>query len=67
VSRQSGWIAPVVVAGGVVVGTWELDGERVKVAWFGEAGKAPRTALEGEAARLATILGRHLDVEVALV
>ncbi|HEY6056625.1 MAG TPA: hypothetical protein VIV06_01265 [Candidatus Limnocylindrales bacterium] len=38
VSRQSGWISPVVVAGGVVSGTWEVDAERVTVAWFGEAG-----------------------------
>ena len=66
VSKQSGWIAPVVVAGGVVSGTWELGGERVKVAWFSEAGKVPAKALEAEAALLATILGRHLNVEVAL-
>ena len=26
VSRQAGWISPVVVLGGVVAGTWELDG-----------------------------------------
>ncbi len=48
VSRQSGWIAPVVVAGGVVSGTWELDGDDVRVAWFREAGKPPRMKLEGE-------------------
>jgi hypothetical protein len=28
VSRQSGWIAPIVVAGGVVAGTWELEAKR---------------------------------------
>ena len=38
VSKQSGWISPVVVAGGVVRGTWELDGDRVRVAWFRETG-----------------------------
>ena len=43
VSRQAGWISPVVVAGGVVCGTWELDGDDVRVAWFAEAGKPPRT------------------------
>src|SRR5687768_5165999 len=38
VSRQSGWIAPVVVAGGVVTGTWELEGGQARIAWFEEAG-----------------------------
>jgi hypothetical protein len=32
VSRQSGWISPVVVAGGVVRGTWDLDGDQVRIA-----------------------------------
>ena len=31
VSRQAGWISPVVVAGGVVCGTWELKGDHVGV------------------------------------
>jgi hypothetical protein len=61
VSRQSGWIAPVVVAGGRVRGTWELDGERAAISWFREAGRVPRRALRGEVARLSSILGRELD------
>ena len=64
VSRQSGWIAPVVLAGGVVRGTWELDGDRAKVAWFTEAGAIPRAGLRSEVARLATIVGRDLELEV---
>jgi hypothetical protein len=64
VSKQSGWIAPVVVAGGAVCGTWELDGEQVRVAWFREAGKVPRTALAAEVMRLSSILDRGLRVEV---
>ena len=60
VSRQSGWISPVVVAGGVVRGTWELDGDRVRVDWFAELGRPPRTALQAEVARLSAILGREL-------
>ena len=65
VSRQSGWIAPLVVAGGVVGGTWDLDGDVVRVAWFAEAGKPPaRRALEREAKRLATIMGRPLQLAV---
>jgi hypothetical protein len=64
VSKQSGWIAPVVVAGGVVGGTWEQDGELVRVAWFGESGPAPKKALEAETARLSSLAGRELRVEV---
>lgn len=60
VSRQAGWISPVVVAGGHVCGTWDLDGDRVGIEWFGEAGKPPRRALADEVARLSSILGRQL-------
>jgi hypothetical protein len=67
VSRQSGWIAPIVIAGGVVRGTWDLDRDTVRVAWFRESGRAPRTALQGETQRLATLLGRTLTVEIAAV
>ena len=64
VSKQSGWIAPVVLAGGVVHGTWQLAGDRVLVAWFKEAGAVPRTALRAEVTRLSTILARDLRLEV---
>ena len=64
VSRQAGWISPVVVAGGVVCGTWDLPGERVRVAWFGEAGRPPRAALLAEVARLSSILRRDLEPAV---
>ena len=67
VSRQSGWISPVVVAGGVVCGTWELDDDRVDVAWFREAGKPPREALDEEVARLSSILDRPLRPAISLV
>jgi hypothetical protein len=60
VSRQAGWISPVVVAGGAVCGTWELDGENASIAWFREAGRPPRRALQAEVARLAAILDRAL-------
>ena len=65
VSRQSGWIAPIVVVGGVVAGTWELDGEVVRVAWFGEAGAPRRADLAKEVKRLATIFDRSLRLELA--
>jgi len=66
VSKQSGWISPVVVAGGAVCGTWELDGDRVRVAWHREAGRPPRTALEAEVARLSSILDRDLQSAISL-
>jgi hypothetical protein len=64
VSKQSGWIAPVVLAGGIVKGTWQLAGDRVRIAWFKEAGAVPRTGLRAEAKRLSTILDRELRLEV---
>jgi hypothetical protein len=60
VSRQAGWISPVVVAGGVVRATWELDRDKVSIAWFREAGRPPRKALEAETERLSSILGRDV-------
>jgi hypothetical protein len=66
VSKQSGWISPVVVAGGVVCGTWEMDGERVLVAWFSEAGRPPRNALNAEVSRLSLILDRGLRATISL-
>jgi hypothetical protein len=64
VSKQSGWISPVVLVGGVVSGTWELAGDALAVAWFKEAGAVPRTALQAEAARLGAILSRELELAV---
>ncbi len=66
VSKQSGWISPVVIAGGVVHGTWERAGDGVQVAWFKEAGAVRRTALVAEVRRLSKILGRELRLEVSL-
>ena len=65
VSRQSGWIAPVVIAGGVVRGTWALANDSVNVAWFKEGGAVPRSALRAEAQRLSTIVGRALELGVS--
>jgi hypothetical protein len=57
VSRQ----ANLVLAGGVVSGTWSLTDDEVVVAWFTEAGPPPREALDEEVARLTAILGRPLQ------
>ena len=67
VSRQSGWIAPIVVAGGVVSGTWEIADGRVRVGWFKEAGRPARGRIAAEVARLAAILDRDLGSEIYLV
>jgi hypothetical protein len=66
VSKQAGWISPVVVAGGVVRGTWQVADDKVQVAWFKEAGVVP-PALRAEGKRLATILGGDLGLAVTLV
>lgn len=65
VSKQSGWISPVVIAGGVARGTWGFEGDRARVTWFKEAGAVPRTALRAEVKRLSTIVDRELRLEVA--
>jgi hypothetical protein len=64
VSRTGGWISPVVIRGGRVVATWSLDADRIGVAWFAEAGRPPKRALEAEVARLGGILGRELRLAV---
>ena len=64
VSTQSGWIQPVVIAGGVVRGTWALADDGISVAWFKEGGAVPRTALRAEAERVSMILGRTVRLEV---
>jgi hypothetical protein len=66
VSMQSGWISPVVIVGGAVKGTWELEGERVRVSWFREAGRPPRTGIAEEVERLSAILGWRLRPEISL-
>jgi hypothetical protein len=64
VSKQSGWIAPIVVVGGLVRGTWGLEKNLVKVAWFRESGKPPVSAIREEVGRLGVVVGRDLELEV---
>jgi hypothetical protein len=56
--------ANLVIAGGVVSGTWSLTGDEAMVAWFAEAGSPPREALAEEVARLSSILDRPLQSTV---
>jgi hypothetical protein len=62
VSRQ----ANIVIAGGVVSGTWSLTGDQVVTAWFAEAGPPAREELAEEVARLATIFDRPLQSTVQM-
>jgi hypothetical protein len=58
--------ANLVVSHGVVAGTWALVGERLEVAWSEESGRVPRAALDREAAALASLLDRPLDVAMTV-
>jgi hypothetical protein len=58
--------ANLVIAGGVVSGTWSLTDDRVVAAWFAEAGSPPREALAEEVMRLATVLDRPLRSTVQI-
>ena len=54
--------AHLVVVGGVVSGTWSVKGNTVDVDWFPEATPVGRDDLAAEVDRLATLLGRTLEV-----
>ena len=56
--------AHMVIAGGVVSGTWTLRGDAVAVDWFQEAGRLPRRGLEKEVERTAEIVARPLRLAV---
>jgi hypothetical protein len=56
--------ANLVLAGGVVSGTWTLTDDAIVVSWFPEGGRAPRTALAEEAQRLAALLARPLQPRI---
>ena len=58
--------ANVVIAGGVVSGTWSLTGEQVVTTWFAHVAPPANERLEREIARLATILDRPLESTVQL-
>jgi uncharacterized protein YcaQ len=64
VYRPQGWLSPVVVVDGRIVGTWthEAKGESlaVTVAPFGRRDTALRAGVEAEAERLAAFLGGAL-------
>ncbi|SDS04215.1 Winged helix DNA-binding domain-containing protein [Brevibacterium sandarakinum] len=52
--------ANIVIASGVVSGTWVAKDGEVEVLWFGEYGAPPREAFEEQVERLATTIGGPL-------
>ena len=56
--------AHLVIAGGVLSGTWRLGRDAVTVSWFAEAGPAPQDALADEVERLSALLARPLALTV---
>jgi len=59
VSRQAGWISPVVLVDGRVGGTWRLDGSGIAIDWFPETERPRSDVIDAEMARLAAILDLH--------
>jgi hypothetical protein len=63
VSRTAGWISPIVVAGGRIVGVWEISGTGLVVSMFEGEKAPPMRILRDEAARVAEVSGlTRLDV-----
>ena len=64
VSKTAGWISPVVVRGGRVIGVWETDGDTVRARLFDEepADAATERAIEAEAGRIGACLGQPMGV-----
>jgi hypothetical protein len=57
ISRAGGWIAPVVVAGGRVAGTWELDGDgAVEVDLFDDGEPVDPAGLAAAVERVRSVL-----------
>jgi hypothetical protein len=56
--------ANLVLAGGVVAGTWTRRAGTLTVSWFSEAGPPLHDLLGDEASRLAAFLGTALDLNV---
>ena len=58
--------ASIVVAGGVVSGTWTPARDGVAIAWFAEAGTPPEAAIADEVVRIGSILERPLAASVTV-
>ncbi len=69
ISKAAGWISPVVVAGGKVVGTWQVTRDRVEVELFAEHGDLAPDVLAREVERIASGAGggTHYSMSVSTV
>jgi hypothetical protein len=56
--------ANLVVARGVVAGTWTIRDELLHITWFAGSGRVPRAALREECARLSSFLDRPLGLSL---
>ncbi len=67
VSKTAGWISPVVVRGGRVIGVWDADGDALSVRLFDEepADAATERAIEAEAHRIGAHLGQPRGVVIS--
>ena len=64
VSRTAGWIAPVLVVGGRVAGTFETRGSTLEITVFEDSSPVPAALLEAETARISQLMGRPLTLAV---
>ena len=64
VSRTAGWIAPVLVVGGQVVGTFETRESTLEITVFEDSPPLPATLLEAETARISNLIGKPLKLAV---
>ncbi|WP_330230889.1 winged helix DNA-binding domain-containing protein [Nocardia sp. NBC_00508] len=58
VSRTAGWISPIVVVSGRIVGTWELADDAVEIAMF-DGAHLPKQGLDAAVAHVAVAVGRE--------
>lgn len=66
VYRQQGWISPVVLVDGRIVGVWEQEKQKSKViltvTLFEEGTKRVKDGIQSEAIRMGQFLGSHIAV-----
>jgi hypothetical protein len=64
VSRAAGWIAPVLVVGGRVMGTFETRESTLEITVFEDSPPFPAASLEAETERLSNVMGKRLTLAV---
>jgi hypothetical protein len=64
VNRTAGWIAPVLVVGGRVAGTYEIRESTLEITVFEDSPPLPAALLETETARISNLMGKRLTLAV---